>query len=218
MSAQRIARCGLSCALLAVSAWVSIPLGPVPFTLQTLVLAMLPGVLAPREAVLTVATYLVLGGVGLPVFSNMMGGIGVLLGPTGGFLWGFLIGMVAATAIARIERLPQTARRALAGRPAAYLVCPGHRPAHGRGVARTARGAYGRRVAVCGARRRQNGGRCYHRPRGGARFAAGARARSVAAANPCTRRLPYARRSWRAMCRSRARGLRSRRPQRRLSP
>lgn len=113
MSAQRIARCGLSCALLAASAWVSIPLGPVPFTLQTLVLAMLPGVLAPREAVLTVATYLVLGGVGLPVFSNMMGGIGVLLGPTGGFLWGFLIGMVAATAIARIERLPQTARDVL---------------------------------------------------------------------------------------------------------
>ena len=43
----------------------------------------------------------------------MMGGIGVLLGPTGGFLWGFLIGMVAATAIARIERLPQTARDVL---------------------------------------------------------------------------------------------------------
>ena len=107
MSAQRIARCGLCCALLAVSAWVSIPLGPVPFTLQTLVLAMLPGVLAPREAVLTVATYLVLGVVGLPVFSNMMGGLGVILGPTGGFLWGFLIGMVAATAIVRIERLPQ---------------------------------------------------------------------------------------------------------------
>ena len=113
MSAQRIARCGLCCALLAVSAWVSIPLGPVPFTLQTLVLAMLPGVLAPREAVLTVATYLVLGVVGLPVFSNMMGGLGVILGPTGGFLWGFLLGSALGALALELKALPELARHAL---------------------------------------------------------------------------------------------------------
>ena len=92
---------------------MSIPLGPVPFTLQTMVLAMLPGVLAPRDAVMTVAVYLVLGIAGLPVFSNMMGGLGVIVGPTGGFLWGFLVGMVAAGAVSRIKGLPEPAREVL---------------------------------------------------------------------------------------------------------
>ena len=113
MSAQRIARCALCTALLAVSAWVSIPLGPVPFTLQTLVLAMLPGVLAPADAVATVAVYVLLGALGLPVFSGMMGGIGVVLGPTGGFLWGFLVGMVLAAGVARLTRLPRVVRDVL---------------------------------------------------------------------------------------------------------
>ena len=57
---------------------------------------------SPRSDFTTGAEIKVDGG-----FSNMMGGLGVILGPTGGFLWGFLIGMVAATAIVRIEHLPQ---------------------------------------------------------------------------------------------------------------
>ncbi len=78
-----------------------------------MVLAMLPGVLAPRDAVMTVAVYLVLGIAGLPVFSNMMGGLGVIVGPTGGFLWGFLVGMVAAGAVSRIKSLPESVREVL---------------------------------------------------------------------------------------------------------
>lgn len=113
MSSQRIARCGLCAALLAVSAWVSIPFGPVPFTLQTLVLAMLPGVLAPADAVATVGVYLLLGALGLPVFSNMMGGLGVIAGPTGGFLWGFLVGMALAGGMSRLERSPRVVRDVL---------------------------------------------------------------------------------------------------------
>jgi len=89
---RSIAFCGLSIALLAVSAMIAIPLGPVPFTLQTAILVLIICVLTPREAILTVAGYLVLGGVGLPIFSGMRGGIGVLAGPTGGFLVGFLVG------------------------------------------------------------------------------------------------------------------------------
>ena len=91
MTSRSIAQCGLCCALLACSAWVTIPFGPVPFTLQTLAVALVPQVLARREAVFTVAAYLVLGAIGLPVFSGFQGGIGVLAGPTGGFLWGFLV-------------------------------------------------------------------------------------------------------------------------------
>ena len=87
---------GLSIALLAVSAWISIPFGPVPFTLQTFVVVFAFLVLTPRECVAALTGYLALGAVGLPMFSSMRGGIGVLAGPTGGFLWGFLLGAAAA--------------------------------------------------------------------------------------------------------------------------
>lgn len=115
MSTLRIARCGLSIALLAVASSISIPLGPIPFTLQTLVLAMLPVALGGRDAVVTVALYLVLGTLGLPVFSGFSGGIASLVGPTGGFLWGFLVGEACAAAVLKIERLPERPRELAAG-------------------------------------------------------------------------------------------------------
>ncbi len=102
MKTQQIARAGLCVALLAVSAWISIPLGPVPFTLQTLALALLPAVLDQPAALATVAVYLLLGAVGLPVFSGFSGGIVRIVGPTGGFLWGFLIGIFVATSLVKV--------------------------------------------------------------------------------------------------------------------
>jgi biotin transport system substrate-specific component len=102
---RSIAFCGLSVALLVVSAWITIPLGPVPFTLQTFVIVFILLALTPKEALASLGIYLVMGAVGLPVFSSMRGGIGVIAGPTGGFLWGFLLGALVALAV----------RRALAG-------------------------------------------------------------------------------------------------------
>ena len=93
MSSREVTRCAVSIALLAVSAWVSIPVGPVPVTLQTMVLALICTALTAREAVASVACYLLLGAVGLPLFSGMQGGLGVIAGPTGGYLWGFLAGI-----------------------------------------------------------------------------------------------------------------------------
>lgn len=116
MEAKRVARAGVITALLAVSAQVMLPLGPVPFTLQTLVLAMVPAVLDPATSVFTVLAYVVLGTVGLPVFAGFNGGIGALAGPTGGFLWGFVLGCALAGALAKV----------LDGRIGAYpraLVC-----------------------------------------------------------------------------------------------
>ena len=71
MEAKRVARAGVMTALLAVSAQVMLPFGPVPFTLQTLVLAMVPAVLDPATSVFTVLAYVVLGAVGLPVFRGL---------------------------------------------------------------------------------------------------------------------------------------------------
>lgn len=70
MDAKCVARAGVMVALLAVSAQVMVPIGPVPFTLQTLVLAMVPAVLDPATSVLTVLAYVLLGAIGLPVFSG----------------------------------------------------------------------------------------------------------------------------------------------------
>ena len=93
---RSIAFVGLSIAIMAVSAWVTVPLGPVPFTLQMFALAFAILVLTPKQCLAAVAGYLAIGAIGVPVFSGMRGGIGVLAGPTGGYLWGYLLGAAAA--------------------------------------------------------------------------------------------------------------------------
>ncbi|HUK37569.1 MAG TPA: biotin transporter BioY [Methanomicrobiales archaeon] len=76
-------------ALLAAGAWAAVPVGPVPVTLQTFFLLLAAPVMK-RRAVLPAALYLVLGALNLPVFHSGLSGIGVLLGPSGGFLAGFV--------------------------------------------------------------------------------------------------------------------------------
>lgn len=83
-------------ALLSVSAWVTLPIGPVPFTLQTMALAFLLVGVGRTQALLAVLVYLALGGLGLPLFSGMRGGVAMLFGPTGGFLVGFAVAAVLA--------------------------------------------------------------------------------------------------------------------------
>ena len=93
--ARAITTSALLAALLAASAVIAVPLGAVPFTLQTAVLVLIALTQRPGRAALTVGTYLVIGAVGVPVFSGLRGGLGVLAGPTGGYLFGFLLGAVA---------------------------------------------------------------------------------------------------------------------------
>jgi len=99
---RSIAFVALSIALMAVSAWVTVPLGPVPFTLQIFVFTFVLIMLEPKLAMASLAGYLVLGAIGVPVFSGMRGGIGVLAGPTGGFLWGYIIGFALAIAVGKL--------------------------------------------------------------------------------------------------------------------
>lgn len=93
---RSIAFVGLTIAIMGVSAWVAIPFGPVLLTLQMFALMFAIMVLTPKQCMAAIAGYLVLGAVGLPMFSGMRGGIGMLMGPTGGYLWGYLLGAVAA--------------------------------------------------------------------------------------------------------------------------
>ena len=81
--------------LLAVSAQFKIPLYPVPVTGQTLVVLLIGMTYGPRLGGITMAAYLFEGALGLPVFAGGAAGAAVLMGPTGGYLFGFLLAGVS---------------------------------------------------------------------------------------------------------------------------
>ena len=81
--------------LLAASAQFKIPLYPVPVTGQTLVVLLIGMTYGPRLGGITMAAYLFEGALGLPVFAGGAAGAAVLMGPTGGYLFGFLLAGVA---------------------------------------------------------------------------------------------------------------------------
>lgn len=76
-------------AVMAVCSWISIP-ATVPFTLQTFGVFLAVGVLGGKKGSIAVLVYLILGMVGAPVFAGFSGGIGALVGSTGGYIIGFL--------------------------------------------------------------------------------------------------------------------------------
>ena len=80
---------GLMACLMTICSWISIPT-VVPFTLQTMGVFLAVGLLGGKRGSLAVLVYILLGAVGLPVFSGFKGGIGALLGTTGGYIVGFL--------------------------------------------------------------------------------------------------------------------------------
>jgi biotin transport system substrate-specific component len=81
-------------ALLTLSAKVQVPLPFVPMTLQTLVVLMIGASYGWRLGGATVALYLAEGAMGMPVFAGPTAGVGYMMGPTGGFLFGFLLAAV----------------------------------------------------------------------------------------------------------------------------
>lgn len=99
---KTMTRIALCTALIAVCSWISVP-AHVPFTLQTFAVFFACDLLG-AAAVPTVALYLLLGAVGVPVFAEFSGGLGSLLGATGGYLIGFLAIAVLMTLWQRLFR------------------------------------------------------------------------------------------------------------------
>lgn len=89
ISARDMAYIALSVAVISVCAWISVP-AAVPFTMQTFAVFLCAGVLGARRGVAAVALYILLGAVGLPVFSGFNCGFVALFGATGGYITGFL--------------------------------------------------------------------------------------------------------------------------------
>lgn len=80
---------GLSAALIAVCAWITIPL-TVPITLQTMGVCLIASLFGAKRGTFATIIYIVLGAIGVPVFSGFKAGAGVLLGSTGGYIIGFI--------------------------------------------------------------------------------------------------------------------------------
>jgi len=89
--ARAVILVALGTALLALSAKINLPLPYVPMTLQTLVVLMIGAAYGWRLGSATVIAYLAEGAIGLPVFAGPVGGLAPLLGPTAGYLAGFVV-------------------------------------------------------------------------------------------------------------------------------
>lgn len=109
-------------ALIAVCAWIAIPL-TVSVTLQTFAVCLTAGLLGWKRGVLSVAVYILLGIIGLPVFTGFNGGVAAVTGPTGGYVVGFLFtALVVGIALDKLgKKIWQNAVFMIAGVAVCYL-------------------------------------------------------------------------------------------------
>ncbi len=122
MSLRELSRIALFTALIAVLAQISIPLpfSPVPLTGQLIAVFLAGLLLGGKNSFIALLAYLMLGAAGAPVFSYGQGGPGVLFGPSGGYLLGFLPGVFICGKLLEKHYTPGILRTA-----AAMLCCLG---------------------------------------------------------------------------------------------
>ena len=108
MSTQRLALTGLMTAILCVLGPIAIavPFSPVPVTLGLLGVMLATRLLGARLGTLSCCIYMLMGFVGLPVFSGFMGGTSVLLGPTGGYLLGYVFLPLLSGLLGLCKKIP----------------------------------------------------------------------------------------------------------------
>ena len=96
--------------LIAILAQIAVPVGPVPISGQTLGVLLVAAVLGPKRGAWAVMMYIAEGAAGLPVFAGGRAGLAVLLGPTGGYLIGFIAAAAVVGTLCRagMDRRPAT--------------------------------------------------------------------------------------------------------------
>ena len=115
MNVAMMTRTALMAAVTAVAAQITIPLEPVPFTLQVFAVILTGLLLGPRYGALAQAIYVLVGAVGVPVFAGFKGGLGIIFGDTGGYLLAYPVAAAVAGLAARtVAHAPRT-RALLAG-------------------------------------------------------------------------------------------------------
>lgn len=90
-STKRLTRIAVMAALLCAASPWSVPIGPIPISIATFIVYLSGIVLGAFDGTISVAVYLLIGAVGVPVFSGFQGGVQKLIGVTGGYLIGYLI-------------------------------------------------------------------------------------------------------------------------------
>lgn len=98
---RTLTQCALMAALLCLLAPWSIPLGAIPVSFGLFAVLLAGVLLGPWRGAISVLVYLLIGGIGLPVFSGAVGGFGALIGPTGGYLWAYPLAAILAGIFAR---------------------------------------------------------------------------------------------------------------------
>ena len=96
-----LTRSGLCAAILCIVSPFVIPLGAIPFSLAIMAVMLIANVFSVKESLVSVLIFILLGGIGLPVFSGFQSGFGVLTGPTGGFILSYIPVSVIISAIRR---------------------------------------------------------------------------------------------------------------------
>lgn len=106
MNTKKISLCAMGVVFMVIGSYLSItlPFTRVPFTLQVFFLFLIGLLFTPKESFFIILSYLALGMIGFPVFAGGRGGIDVLFGPTGGYLWGFLISSPIISFISKNEK------------------------------------------------------------------------------------------------------------------
>ncbi len=112
MKTRDLTLCAMFAALNAICAWLYIPLPGIPLSMQTFAVCFTLLTLGGRRGSAAIFAWLLLGAVGLPVFTGFQGGISALLGPTGGFLMGFGSGALGYWALAALGVKPVPAAAA----------------------------------------------------------------------------------------------------------
>ena len=88
-------------ALMVICSWISINIGAVPFTLQTFAVFVIGGLLGVKKGIISIIVYILLGIAGVPVFSGFKAGPAVIVGPTGGYIVGFIFTIIIIGFIVR---------------------------------------------------------------------------------------------------------------------
>lgn len=91
MKTKTMVICAIFAAILCVCSVITIPIGPVPITLGLFGIMLAAVILGWKKGAISVLVFILLGAVGLPVFSGFKGGFQVLVGPTGGYIWSYIL-------------------------------------------------------------------------------------------------------------------------------
>lgn len=117
--------CALFAAVICVLAPLSVPIGAVPISLGVFAVALAAAVLGWKRGTVAAALYIIIGAVGLPVFSSYRAGVSVLVGVTGGYIWSyvFMALLIGAGADFKTEKKAVKAAALASGMVSALLVC-----------------------------------------------------------------------------------------------